>query len=117
MEILATVLQLGIGFIAGWGVVLFLLWIRPEYLFLLFYVIAGFLLLFVLRDVWVLTWSDASDYAIWTARDIAINLAVGAAIVALFKWLKTRKTGRDKQLDREMERIRVEIAARDGQQQ
>jgi hypothetical protein len=42
-------------------------------------------------------------------------LVVGAAFVALFKWLKTRKTGSDKGLDKEMERIRAEIAARDAQ--
>jgi hypothetical protein len=100
---------------AGLIIILILLWIRPEYMFLLFYVFANYLLVFLIRDVWQLTWADAPGYAMYSAIDIAITLAVGALVVALFKWLKTRKTGRDKGLDKEMERIRAEIAAREGQ--
>ena len=99
---------------AGLIIILILLWIRPEYLFLLFYVFANYLLVFLISDVWQLTWADAPAYAMYSAIDIAITLAVGALVVALFKWLKTRKTGRDKQLDGEMVRIRAEIAAREG---
>ncbi|MBY0563027.1 MAG: hypothetical protein K2P58_02475 [Hyphomonadaceae bacterium] len=115
MEMLLTLLEFAVRFASGWGVILFLLWIRPEYLFLLFYVVANHLLVFLL-DVWQLTWSDATSYAINSAMAATIAIAVGVPIVALFKWLKTRKTGRDKELDREMGRIRAEIAARDGQQ-
>ena len=49
----------------------------------------------------------------WRGLKMAIQIVVGCVIVAFFKWLKTRKTGRDKQLDKEMERIRAEIAARE----
>ncbi len=84
-------------------------------MFLLFYVFANYLLVFLIGDVWLLTWADAPVYAMYSAIDIAITLAVGALIVALFKWLRTRKTGRDKELDREMEGIRAELASRKGQ--
>ncbi|MDX2273943.1 MAG: hypothetical protein NW206_00710 [Hyphomonadaceae bacterium] len=100
---------------AGLIIILILLWIRPEYMFLLFYVFANYLLVFLISDVWHLTWADAPAYAMYSAIDIAITIAVGALVVALFKWLKTRKTGRDKELDREMERVRTELAARESQ--
>lgn len=99
---------------AGLIIILILLWIRPEYMLLLFYGFANYLLGFLIADVWRLTWADAPAYAMYSAINIAITLAVGAPIVALFKWLKTRNTGQDKGLDREMERIRAEIAAREG---
>jgi hypothetical protein len=99
---------------AGFVIILILLWIRPEYMFLLFYVFANYLLVFLISHVWQLTWADAPAYVMYSAVNIAVTLAIGAPIVALFKWLKTRKTGRDKELDREMERVRAEIAARDG---
>lgn len=99
----------------GWIIILILLWIRPEYLFLLFYVFANVILSFLIFDIWNLTWADAPSYALYSAINIAVTLVVGAAFVALFKWLKTRKTGSDKGLDKEMERIRAEIAARDAQ--
>lgn len=47
--------------------------------------------------------------------DLTIFTGVGLAIVALRKWMKTRKAPGDDKLDVEMERIRAEIAARDGQ--
>lgn len=99
----------------GWIIILILLWIRPEYLFLLFYVFANAVLVFLIRDVWRLTWADASSYALHMAANIAVALGIGALFVTLFKWLKTRKTGRDKHVDKEMESIRAEIAARAGQ--
>jgi hypothetical protein len=115
MDLLAAVLVAGTALFAGWGIIIILLWIRPEYGFLLFYVIANSVLVFLLFDVWRLTWADAPLYALYSGINIAIALVGGAVIVTLFKWLKTRKTGRDKQLDKDMERIRAEIAARDGQ--
>jgi hypothetical protein len=104
------------GFMIGWGIILILLWIRPEYGFLIFYVIANHVLVFLLSHVWQLTWADVPLYLLYSAINIAIALAIGAPIVALFKWLKTRKTGRDKQLDIEMQRVRAEIAARESEQ-
>ncbi|MBL8545069.1 MAG: hypothetical protein JNL81_01320 [Hyphomonadaceae bacterium] len=103
------------GLMAGWGIILILLWIRPEYMFLLFYVVANHILVF-LFNVPQLTWADAPDYALRHAVVAVIEIAIGVPIVALFKWLKTRKTGADKQLDKDMERIRAEIAAREPQQ-
>jgi uncharacterized membrane protein len=99
---------------AGLVIFLILLWIRPEYRFLLFYVVANSILI-MLFTVWSLTPEDVPIYVILLAINNAILLAFGAIVVTLRKWLRTRKTGSDKQLDKEMERIRAEIAARDGQ--
>jgi len=99
---------------SGLVIILILLWIRPEYMFLLFYVFANYLLVFLISHVWQLTWADAPTYALYVAINIAVTLVFGALVVALFKWLKTRKTGQDKKLDREMEQIRAEIASRDA---
>jgi hypothetical protein len=100
----------------GWGVIFVLLWIRPEYMFLLFYVVANHVIVFLLFDIWRLSWADIPAYALMSGIAAAIALALGAPVVALRKWLKARKPG-DKKLNREMERIRTEIAARHGAQQ
>jgi hypothetical protein len=113
MDILAVIAIIGVQLFIGWGIIIVLLWIRPEYMFLLFYVFANYLLGFLIVDVWRLTWANALAYVNDTVIGAAIAIGVGVPVVALFKWLKTRKTGRDKQLDGEMERIRAEIAARD----
>jgi len=113
--LISIILVYGAGLFAGWGIILILLWIRPEYGFLLFYVIANQVLVFLLFDVWRLTSADAPQYALYTGINLVFALAVGAVIVTLFKWLKTRKTGSDKQLDKEMERIRADISARENQ--
>src|SRR5262245_21439729 len=115
MDILAVIALVGLGLFIGYGITIILLWIRPEYGFLVFYVVANHVLVFLFSDVWRLTWASAPAYAIESIIRIATALVVGAPIVALFKWLKTRKTGSDKALDKEMERIRAEIAARDAQ--
>ena len=112
--LISIVLIYGAGLFAGYGIIIILLWIRPEYGFLLFYVIANQLLVFLLFDVWRLTWNVAPQYALYTGVNLVFALVVGAVIVTLFKWIKTRKTGADKNLDKEMERIRAEIAARES---
>lgn len=104
------------GFMVGWGIILILLWIRPEYMFLIFYVVANHVLVFLIFDVWRLTLAAAPAYVLNSAIAAALALAWGVPAVALFKWLKTRKTGRDRQADREIERIRAEIAAREAPQ-
>ncbi|MGE0740857.1 MAG: hypothetical protein AB7O98_05895 [Hyphomonadaceae bacterium] len=81
-------------------------------MFLLFYLVANYVLLFLLRDVWQLTWADAPSYAIYFTSGLVVSLAVGVPIVALFKWLKTRRTGRDKRLDAEIAQIRAELSAK-----
>lgn len=91
-----------------------LLWIRPEYMFLLFYVIANSALL-LLFTVWSLTPDQIPILLVLLAINNAILIIIGAPIVALRKWLKTRRTGSDKKLDKEMDRIRAEIAARNDQ--
>lgn len=96
------------------AIFLILLWIRPEYMFLLFYVIAN-TVLFALFTIWSVTPDQALDYAILIAINDLILIALGALVVALRKWMKSRRTGSDKKLDGEMERIRAEIAARDSQ--
>ncbi len=116
MDILAIIAFVGLGLFIGYGITLILLWIRPEYGFLVFYVVANHVLVFLVSHVWQLTRADVPLYLMYSAINIAMALAIGAPIVALFKWLKTRKTGRDKQLDKEMERIRTELAARESQE-
>ncbi|MBK6703063.1 MAG: hypothetical protein IPG56_04280 [Caulobacteraceae bacterium] len=111
--IITLILLYSAGLLAGWGIILFLLWIRPEYMFLLFYVVANHILVF-LFNVPQLTWADAPDYALRHAIVAAIEIAIGVPIVALFKWMKTRKSGRERDAEREIERIRADIAARDG---
>ncbi len=98
------------------GIIIFLilLWIRPEYMFLLFYIVANTVLA-VLLTVWSLTPENLPIYVVAIAINDAILLVLGAIVVALRKWLKSRKTGSDKKLDKEMEAIRAEIAARDAQ--
>ena len=98
------------------GLVIFfiLLWIRPEYMFLLFYVIANSVLLLLLT-AWALTPEQIPILVVALAINNAILIIIGAPIVALRKWLKTRKTGADKRYDAEMERIRADIAARENQ--
>jgi hypothetical protein len=113
-SIIALIFLYSAGFMAGWGIILILLWIRPEYMFLLFYVVANHILVF-LFNIPQLTWADAPAYALSHAVWASVALALGAPIVALFKWLKTRKTGAEREADREIERIRAEIAARDAQ--
>jgi hypothetical protein len=96
---------------AGLVIFLILLWIRPEYRFLLFYVVANTVLV-MLFTVWSLRPEDISWYLVFLFINDAILLVLGAMIVALRKWLKTRKTGSDKKLDKEMEQIRADLAAR-----
>ena len=56
------------------------------------------------------------DYVDRKWRGFAIFAGVGVAIVALRKWLKSRKPADDGKLDEELERIRAEIAASDAAQ-
>ncbi|PZO55693.1 MAG: hypothetical protein DCF16_02140 [Alphaproteobacteria bacterium] len=113
--IINLILLYAAAFMVGWGIILVLLWIRPEYMFLLFYVAANHVLVFLIFDVWRLTWTDAPTYALNSAIAAGIALAWGVPVVALFKWLKTRKTGAEREAEREIARIRAEIAARDAQ--
>lgn len=112
--LISIVVLYGAGLFAGYGIIVILLWIRPEYGFLLFYVIANVVLVFLLFDVWQLTWAAAPQYALYSGVNVVLALVVGAGIVTLFKWIKTRKTNAERKADREIERIRAEIAAREA---
>jgi hypothetical protein len=111
--------------IIGW----ILLWFRPEYRFVLFF---GFALLVfdlifyalfggaaIVANPGALSTSDIlafiTAYAIDAALGLAIFFTVGALIVTLRTWMKARTSPQDQRLDAEMERVRAEIAARDGQ--
>jgi membrane protein implicated in regulation of membrane protease activity len=96
---------------AGLIIFFILLWIRPEYMFLLFYVIANSVLVLLLT-AWSITPDQIPVLIVLLAINNALLILIGAPIVALRKWLKTRKTGGDKKLDKEMDAIRAEIAAR-----
>lgn len=78
---------------AGLVIMPILLWIRSEYWFLLFYVLANYVLAFLFSDSWRLSWTEAPLYAARSAVNVAITLAAGAMLVALFKRLKNRRVG------------------------
>jgi hypothetical protein len=62
------------------------------------------------------TWlSIPIDYLMAVWPSLLLFVGVGVAIVTLRKWMKARRSPSDSKLDVEMERIRAEIAARDGQ--
>ncbi len=78
---------------------LILLWIRPEYMFLLFYVVANTVLA-VAFTVWQITAQDLPVYALVIAINDAILLVLGAIVVTLRKWLKSRKSGDERRAER-----------------
>ncbi|MES1199066.1 MAG: hypothetical protein ABUS48_03710 [Pseudomonadota bacterium] len=111
--------------LVGW----ILLWFRPEYRFVLFFgiflTLVDLALLVALGGASALfgaegfSWPNALEYLlgfiIGRSAVLVVFFAIGCGIVALRKWMKNRKSPRDAQLDAEMERIRANIAARDGQ--
>lgn len=94
----------------GLVIIVILLWIRPEYLFLLFYVVANYVLVFLLLDIWRLTWADAPAYTLNMAISVAVTILIGLPVVALFKWLKSRKSGDEKRAERLVAEARAEAA-------
>ncbi len=68
--LISIIVLYGAGLFAGYGIIVILLWIRPEYGFLLFYVIANVVLVFLLFDVWQLTWATAPQYALYSGVNI-----------------------------------------------
>lgn len=55
------------------------------------------------------------DYAIAVAINLGILYFVGVPIVALRLWMRSRKSAAERKAEREIERIRAEAAAREGQ--
>jgi hypothetical protein len=96
---------------AGLVIFLILLWIRPEYRFLLFYVVANTILVLVLT-VWSLAPQDVPIYAIGLAINDVILLALGAVVVALRKWLKTQKSGEERRAEALVAEARAEAAGK-----
>ncbi|MBS0386597.1 MAG: hypothetical protein JSS00_14740 [Proteobacteria bacterium] len=88
MDIPSIIAIVGLQLFVGWGVILFLLWIRPEYMFLVFYVVANYVGVFLIHDVWQLTWAYAPVFVLYRALGAGLTIAIGVPIVALFKWLK-----------------------------
>jgi hypothetical protein len=91
-------------------VFLILLWIRPEYMFLLFYIFANTVLA-VAFTVWSLRADDIGVYVIVLALNDIILLVLGAIVVTLRKWLKSRKSGAERRADKLVEQARAEAAA------
>jgi len=104
---------------AGLIIFFILLWIRPEYMFLLFYVVANSVLV-TLLSFWSLSQLPTYAILVLAYNNLLISNAalimIGVPFVALRKWLKTRKTGTDRKLDDEMETIRANIASREMKQ-
>ena len=94
---------------AGLVIFLILLWIRPEYRFLLFYVFANSILVLALRSLS----APASflDNTIIAAINDVILLIIGAPFVALRKWLKSRKSGAERRADAVVAQVRAEEEA------
>ena len=90
-------------------VFLILLWIRPEYMFLLFYIAAN-TVLGVALTVWRLSPEDIPTYAIVIAVNDAILLVLGAIVVTLRKWLRTLKSGDERRAERLVAEARAEAA-------
>lgn len=90
---------------------LILLWIRPEYMFLLFYIVAN-TVLGVALTVWRLSPEDIPAYAVAIAINDAILLVLGAIVVTLRKWLRTLKSGDERRAERLVAEARAEAARR-----
>ena len=88
---------------------LILLWIRPEYMFLLFYVVAN-TVLGVALTVWRVAPPDLPVYAVVIAINDAVLLVLGAIVVALRKWLRSRKSGEERRAERLVAEARAEAA-------
>jgi thiol:disulfide interchange protein len=55
-------------------------------------------------------------YGIALAINLGILYGVGVPIVALRLWMRSRRSGAEREADREIERIRAEAATRESQQ-
>lgn len=108
---------------------LILLWFRSEFAFVFFFGLGlavldfAFLLVFgsyaVATNPEILTPSFIGEvlvgFVMMRLPVLTAFLILGCAIVAFRKWQKGRKAPSDKKLDKQMEQIRAEIAARNNQ--
>ncbi|MFT3728044.1 MAG: hypothetical protein QM759_09495 [Terricaulis sp.] len=90
---------------------LIVLWIRPEYRFLLFFIVGETILTLVLAG-WTWKPEDLPVYLVAIAINDVALLVLGAIVVALRKWMKSRKSGLEKDAERIVEQARAEAAAR-----
>ena len=91
-----------------------ILLLRPRFVFL-FALGAAALALSAPRFLSV----QSREEFVFLALDFAIGWAilflVGALIIVVRKWMMSRASSTEKEADRELERIRAEVAAREGQ--
>jgi hypothetical protein len=97
-----------------WILILGILWRVPEFKFLAFFILANNAL-YTLMIGWSMSADQWPPYLTSVAISDLVFAAVATPLILFRKWQRSRKPGGDGRLDREMERIRAEIAARDGQ--
>ncbi|MBN8605609.1 MAG: hypothetical protein J0L81_01690 [Caulobacterales bacterium] len=98
-----------------WILILGILWRVPEFKFLAFFILANNVL-YTLMIGWSMTPDQWSPFLVATAIGDLIFAAIATPVILFRKWQRAQKPGGG-HLDREMERIRADIAARDAQQQ
>jgi hypothetical protein len=98
-----------------WILILGILWRVPEWRFLIFFILANNVLytLMFIPELSTMTPEQWREYLLAVGQGDLIFAAFGVPLIAFRKWQKTQRPGGDKNLDKEMERIRAEIAARD----
>jgi hypothetical protein len=93
----------------GWVILLF----QPRWVFLFAFTAA----IIALSSPLMFSATDQEGLivaAIMVFANGAVFMAIGGPIVALRKWLQSRKSKSDKDVDAELVRIRAEAAAREG---
>lgn len=97
-----------LGYILGWVILM----IRPSWVFLFAFTAAVVVLAFPALL------SAATDPVLVVVASLingGVFFLVGGLIVALRLWLRSRASKKDKELDAELARIRVEAAAKESQ--
>jgi hypothetical protein len=95
-----------------WILILGILWRVPEFKFLAFFILANNVL-YTLLGGWTMTAEQWPPYLLQVAIGDLIFAAIATPVIIFRKWQRARKDSGNQPLDREMERIRAEIAARE----
>ncbi|WP_395646453.1 hypothetical protein [Terricaulis sp.] len=98
--------------IVFWILILGIIWRVPEFKFLAFFIFANNALSALLVG-WAMTSAEWQPYLLNMAKGDLIFAAIATPVIIFRKWQKSRGSVPDSN-DREMERIRAEIRARDG---
>jgi len=85
----------------------------PEFKFLAFFILANNAL-YTLMIGWSFTAEMWTPYLISVAISDLVFAAIATPLIIFRKWQRARKDGGDGHVDKEMERIRAEIASRNG---